>query len=112
MLGLTEEESGRPMATRGSKPILERVRVLETGDGRISKFSGDGAAIQELMKSRYMPKDGVAGARICAQGSRVNTRAGARSYHQNRFFHWSKGHVSLCHLSFGCIRTLGELCGA
>ncbi|CAJ1372911.1 unnamed protein product [Effrenium voratum] len=40
-----------------SKPILERVRVLETGDGRISKFSGDGAAIQELMKSRYMPKE-------------------------------------------------------
>ena len=41
----------------GSKPVLERVRVLETGDGRISKFSGDGAAIQELMKARYTSKD-------------------------------------------------------
>mmetsp|Transcript_1234 Transcript_1234/g.3169 ORF Transcript_1234/g.3169 Transcript_1234/m.3169 type:complete len:862 (-) Transcript_1234:17-2602(-) len=41
----------------GSKPILERVRVLETGDGRISKFSGDGAAIQELMRSRYTSKE-------------------------------------------------------
>ena len=41
----------------GSKPILERVRVLETGDGRISKFSGDGAAIQDLMRARYTSKD-------------------------------------------------------
>ncbi|OLP77050.1 hypothetical protein AK812_SmicGene42941 [Symbiodinium microadriaticum] len=41
----------------GSKPILERVRVLETGDGRISKFSGDGAALQDCMKNRYTSKE-------------------------------------------------------
>ena len=45
------------MARRGSKPVLEHVRVLETGDGRISKFSGDGAAIQDLMRARYVSKD-------------------------------------------------------
>ena len=50
-------KSGHPS---GSKPVLERVRVLETGDGRISKFSGDGAAIQELMKARYTSKDASA----------------------------------------------------
>lgn len=31
--------------------------MLETGDGRISKFSGDGAAIQDLMRARYTSKD-------------------------------------------------------
>ncbi|CAK9048425.1 unnamed protein product [Durusdinium trenchii] len=41
-----------------SKSALERVRVLETGDGRISKFSGDGAAIQDLMRARYTSKEG------------------------------------------------------
>ena len=31
--------------------------MLETGDGRISKFSGDGAAIQDLMRARYTSKE-------------------------------------------------------
>lgn len=35
------------------KPLLERIRVLETGDGRISRFSGDGAPIQKHFKDRY-----------------------------------------------------------
>ncbi|CAJ1436830.1 unnamed protein product [Effrenium voratum] len=36
-----------------SKPIFERIRVLETGDGRISKFSGDGAPIQKKFEEHY-----------------------------------------------------------
>jgi len=36
-----------------SRPVLERVKVLETGDGRTSKFSGDGAGILRRYKERY-----------------------------------------------------------
>jgi len=35
------------------KPLLERIRVLETGDGRISRFSGDGAPIQKHFEDHY-----------------------------------------------------------
>ncbi|CAE7399578.1 unnamed protein product [Symbiodinium pilosum] len=35
------------------KPVLDRIQVLETGDGRISKFSGDGAPIQKTFEAQY-----------------------------------------------------------
>ncbi|CAE7682193.1 unnamed protein product [Symbiodinium sp. CCMP2456] len=35
------------------KPVLDRIQVLETGDGRISKFSGDGAPIQKTFETQY-----------------------------------------------------------
>eukprot|EP00747_Dinoflagellata_sp_TGD_P085259 gnl/TRDRNA2_/TRDRNA2_162823_c0_seq1.p1 gnl/TRDRNA2_/TRDRNA2_162823_c0~~gnl/TRDRNA2_/TRDRNA2_162823_c0_seq1.p1 ORF type:complete len:904 (-),score=152.34 gnl/TRDRNA2_/TRDRNA2_162823_c0_seq1:152-2863(-) len=34
-------------------PVLERVRVLETGDGRTSRFSGAGAELPKIFKERY-----------------------------------------------------------
>jgi len=36
-----------------SKPVFDRVKVLETGNGRTSKFSGDGAAILKRFRERY-----------------------------------------------------------
>ncbi|CAE8605691.1 unnamed protein product, partial [Polarella glacialis] len=41
----------------GSQPVLDRVRVLETGDGRSSKFSGDGAPIAEKARSSYLLRE-------------------------------------------------------
>lgn len=35
------------------KPLFERIQVLETGDGRISRFSGDGAPIQKHFEDHY-----------------------------------------------------------
>lgn len=42
-----------------AQPVLDRVKVLETGDGRISKFSGDGAAILRRAQERYEVEEGV-----------------------------------------------------
>jgi len=39
------------------KPVLERIQVLETGDGRISKFSGEGAPIQQKFEAHYHLQD-------------------------------------------------------
>jgi len=36
-----------------SQPVMERVKVLETGDGKSSKFSGDGAAILRNFQEHY-----------------------------------------------------------
>lgn len=41
-----------------AKPVFERVKVLETGDGRISKFSGDGADIQRRAEGCYRLDEG------------------------------------------------------
>mmetsp|Transcript_8717 Transcript_8717/g.27331 ORF Transcript_8717/g.27331 Transcript_8717/m.27331 type:complete len:592 (+) Transcript_8717:176-1951(+) len=41
------------------RPMLERVKMLETGDGRTSKFSGDGAEIPQRVKDSYHLEDGV-----------------------------------------------------
>lgn len=37
-----------------SRPVLDRVKVLETGDGRTSKFSGDGAEILRRYREKYV----------------------------------------------------------
>lgn len=40
-----------------TRPILERVQVLEAGDGRVSKFSNDGEIILTKFKERYNMSD-------------------------------------------------------
>jgi len=40
-------------------PVFERVKVLESGDGRISKFSGDGADIARRAKEHYRLEEGL-----------------------------------------------------
>jgi len=42
-----------------SKPILERVKVLETGDGRSSRFSHAGAEIPKRFKDKYRLDEGA-----------------------------------------------------
>eukprot|EP00969_Alexandrium_andersonii_P088727 3914964-Alexandrium_andersonii.AAC.1 len=34
-----------------SLPVLDRVRILEAGDGRFSQFSGDGKEIRERFEA-------------------------------------------------------------
>lgn len=43
-----------------ARPVFERVRLLETGDGRISKFSGHGAEISASAHERFRLEEGPA----------------------------------------------------
>jgi len=51
------------------KPLLERIRVLETGDGRISRFSGDGAPIQKHFEDHYQLQEQEAALQFASQES-------------------------------------------